>query len=416
MDLAVISIIFLLLAIIIGFKFGINTGFVAIGLALIIGTMGGMSSSDIIKGFSSSLFLTMLGVSYLFAIASDNGTLELIAKKLVYLTGNKTFLVPIIIFWIGALLAGIGPGTVPVMGIMSVFSMSLAAKMGLNPILLAAAALLGAQAGGLTPIAPTDILAQELANQAGLGDLGNSVMLNQIVASFAYFMVVYIVLRGWKIDSNIKLEKEGIEKFNSSQMITIIGIIAMVFLVLVFGYNVGLVCFLIGTILLLLKTSTTRAAMNNIAWSTLILVTGVNVLMNIVIQLGGIDLVANALSSIMTPRTSVPIIGVSSGIMSWFSSTSGVVMPTMIPTIPGISSSLGITNYTTLVSAIVITAHTAGCSPISTGGAQSLASYITLTGAGDAEEKEIFNKLFAVAIGGVVFMGIWGLLGGFNIF
>lgn len=412
MNLAFLSIIFLILAIFIGFKFGVNTGFVAIGLALIIGTLGGMSSGKIIGGFSSSLFITMLGVSYLFAIAADNKTLELVAKKLVAMAGDKTFLIPIIIFFISVFLAGIKPGTVPVMGIMSVFSMSLAAQMKLNPILLTSAALLGAQGGGLTPIAPTGILAQELANQAGIGDLGSSVMLNQFIASTIYFGVVYIVLKGWKFKSETKLNKDDLPKFNRDQIITIVGIVLMVASVLLLNFNVGLASFLIGSVLLMLNVSTTKAAMNNIAWSTLILVCGVNVLMNIVIELGGINLISKGLASVMSQNTAFPIIGVSSGIMSWFSSTSGVVMPTMIPKVPGIIDTIGNVSITAMVSAIIITAHTAGCSPISSGGAQSLAAYCTLTGANDAEEK----KMFAVAIGGVVFMAFYGMLGGFSIF
>ena len=415
MDLAVISILFLVAAIFIGFKFGLNTGFVAIGLSLIIGTMGGIPSKNLIQAFSSNLFIIMLGVSFMFAIASDNGTLELVAKKLIKLSGKNTGVIPILVFLISAVLAGIGPGTVPVMGIMSTFAVSVAISMKMNPVLLASAALLGSQAGGLTPIAPTGILAQELANQAKLGDLGISVMLNQFVASFIYFMVLYVVFKGWK-QQDISVSDEEVLVFNRNHIITIIAIIAMIILVLGFNYNVGLVCFLLGSILLLFGASTTKAAMNNIAWSTLMLVCGVNILMNVVIKLGGIDLIAKALASIMVPFTAVPIMGVSAGIMSWFSSTSGVVMPTMIPTIPGIMESLGVTNFTAFVSAIVITSHTAGCSPISTGGAQSLAAYSTLTHASDEQEKEIFNKLFEVAIGGVIFMAAYGLLGGFNLF
>ena len=415
MDLAVISILFLVAAIFIGFKFGLNTGFVAIGLSLIIGTMGGIPSKNLIQAFSSNLFIIMLGVSFMFAIASDNGTLELVAKKLIKLSGKNTGVIPILVFLISAVLAGIGPGTVPVMGIMSTFAVSVAISMKMNPVLLASAALLGSQAGGLTPIAPTGILAQELANQAKLGDLGVSVMLNQFVASFIYFMVLYVVFKGWK-QQDISVSDEEVLVFNRNHIITIIAIIAMIILVLGFNYNVGLVCFLLGSILLLFGASTTKAAMNNIAWSTLMLVCGVNILMNVVIKLGGIDLIAKALASIMVPFTAVPIMGVSAGIMSWFSSTSGVVMPTMIPTIPGIMETLGVTNFTAFISAIVITSHTAGCSPISTGGAQSLAAYSTLTHASDEQEKEIFNKLFEVAIGGVVFMAAYGLLGGFNLF
>lgn len=74
-----------------------------------------------------------------------------------------------------------------------------------------------------------------------------------------------------------------------------------------------------------------------IPWSVLILIAGVNVLMNITQKLGGIDLLASILASFMSTRIAAPIMGFTGGLMSWFSSANGVVFPTLIPTVPEIA-------------------------------------------------------------------------------
>ena len=88
MDLSIISLLFLVACIAIGFLLKRNIGLIAIAMALILGRLGGIADSDIISGFNSNLFMVLLGVSYLFAIARSNGTLEAVARKTIALAGN----------------------------------------------------------------------------------------------------------------------------------------------------------------------------------------------------------------------------------------------------------------------------------------------------------------------------------------
>lgn len=415
MNMAIISLLFLLAAIAAGYFLKMNTGLVAIALALIIGRIGGMGDSAIIKGFSGSLFIMLLGVSYLFSIANQNKTLELIARKIVSLAGHRTNLIPIIVFFLAAVLAGIGPGTVPVMALMAVFTMALASEMKINPVMLAAMGLLGAQGGGLTPMAPTGILGATLAAEAGYTGIETALMGGQFLGSFLYAMILYVFFGGYKIKAEMTLKREDIPAFDKTQKITICGIAAMVIMVLGFGFNAGLASFLAAGVIQLFRVADEKKAIAGVPWGTLVLVCGVNVLMNVVITLGGIDLLSNALASVMTPATATPIIGLTAGIMSWFSSTSGVVMPTLIPTIGTIIDTVGGVTASELVTAIVTTAHTAGCSPISTGGALALAAYCSNTNASPDEQQKLFVKMFGVAIAGVVFMTVFAALGGFGL-
>ena len=65
--MALLSLLFLLLAIFLGFVRKMNTGLLCIAFALVLGRMSGVSDAVIMKGFNSSLFIMLLGVTYLFS-------------------------------------------------------------------------------------------------------------------------------------------------------------------------------------------------------------------------------------------------------------------------------------------------------------------------------------------------------------
>ena len=167
MIIKVAPLVCLVVAIVLGFVKKMNTGLVAIGLALVVGRFGGLSDAEIIKGFNSSLFVMLLGVTYLFSIAQVNGTLELFARKAVGLAGRRMYLVPIVVFLLSSFLSVIGPGSIPVMALMIPFSMALAAEMNVSPLLLAPMGVLGACGAGISPLAPTGIIGLTLSAQIG---------------------------------------------------------------------------------------------------------------------------------------------------------------------------------------------------------------------------------------------------------
>ena len=108
MNYAALSLVFLIGAILIGFFRKINMGFVAFGLSLVLAQIAGVKSGTVITGFPTKLFVTLLGVMFLFSIAQQNRTLELLARKIVNMAGNRTNLIPIIVYTGGR---GTGHGT-----------------------------------------------------------------------------------------------------------------------------------------------------------------------------------------------------------------------------------------------------------------------------------------------------------------
>ena len=75
--MALLSLLFLLIAIFLGFFRHMNTGLLAIGFSLVLGRLNGIPDKEVINGFNYSLFMILLGVTYLFSLAQLNGSLEL---------------------------------------------------------------------------------------------------------------------------------------------------------------------------------------------------------------------------------------------------------------------------------------------------------------------------------------------------
>ncbi|MBR1759924.1 MAG: hypothetical protein IJ812_06540 [Schwartzia sp.] len=405
----------LLVAIALGFLRHMNTGLLSIAFALVLGRMAGIPDKAVVAGFNSSLFLILLGVTYLFSIAQLNGSLALLAEKVVALTGRHTPLVPVVIYLFSTVLSALGPGTVPTIAIMMVFSMTLAAEMKISPVMLAALVVLGSSGGGVSPLAATGIIGKNLCEQIGLSGVEGPFLTNGVLSMTVYAAVVYVALGGWRLHSDHVIHLFDLPAFTAKQKTTLAGIAVMVVLVMFFHFNVGLTSFAVAAVLSFLKVADEAEALKNVPWGTLILIGGVSVLMNLIIKLGGIELLSDALASIMTPSTATAIMGVTAGCMSWCSSTSGVVMPTLIPTIPTLTANLG-GGFGELEMATTISmiSHCGGISPLSTGGGLALAAYSSAAKASVPEQHRLFIRLFAVSACGVLFLSFLSWLGLFH--
>lgn len=412
--MALLSLLFLLLAIFLGFVRKMNTGLLCIAFALVLGRMSGVSDAVIMKGFNSSLFIMLLGVTYLFSMAQINGSLDLLAQKVIALAGRRVYLIPIIIYVFSIVLAALGPGSVPTMAIMMVFSMSLAAEMKISPVLLSTLTVLGSCAGGLSPLAATGIIGANLCAEFGLTGIENDFLLNGVFSFTVYAVIVYVWLGGYKLRAADDVGEKVIPSFNKKQLLTIAGIVAMVFMVMLLHINVGLVSFAVAAVLSFLRVSEEAKAIRHIPWNTLLLITGVGVLMQLIIDLGGINILSAALVSIMNAKSAAAVMGLTSGIMSWFSSSSGVVMPTLLPTVPHIAQQLGGVNELELASSITTISHVAAISPLSTGGALALAAYASAANANQKQQQNLFMKMFGVSALGVSVLCVFSYFGMFH--
>ena len=209
------------------------------------------------------------------------------------------------------------------------------------------------------------------------------------------------------------MEQEALPAFTASQILTLLGFLAVIVACAFFKRNVGLISFAVGVFLILIKAADEKQVFRTISWSTLIMVTGFGMLMETVITVGGVTLLSNGLASIMTPKTAVAIQGLTAGLMSWFSSAIGVVWPTLVPTVGDIAAKVGV-SANGLISIMALTAAFAGLSPASTGGGLIMAANATDPEFTKEKENKLFVQLFGVSalmLGLIVVAALLGLYG-----
>lgn len=415
MDL--ISLLVLVATIAIAFAFKLNTGIVALAASLILSLATGTPEKLLTASFDGKLFLTLLGVMYLFSIAQENKTLELLAKKIFALCKGNRKILPIVIFLFAAVISAVGPGLISVTALVSVLLVALAKEMDTPPIRLIPFGMMGAFAGGLSPITPSGIVAITKAAEQGITGIESSMPWMMALTCVIYAIILYFFAAKWHKEKKAAPATDGsrlsapIPAFTPKQIITLAGIVAVAVVSSIFSLNVGLVAFAVAVILTLCKVADEGAALKKVPWGTLIMITGVGILISLVTELGGIKLLSDGLLSLSNSITVAPITALVSGIMSWFSSASGVVMPTMIKTVPNMTQAFPGANAVELVNCISIGANMAAISPLSSCGGLMLAAY---TASGDISLKDrnkMFLQLFLLSAGAVALTALCALIG-----
>ena len=410
-----ISLIVLIAVIAVAFIFKVNTGLAAIfaSMALVYGV--GMSEKFIISSFDSKMFLMLFGVMYLFCIAQENKTLDVLARKVIALCKGKVKLFPLILFLLGAVLSAVGPGLISVTALMAAIIVALAKQTGCSPISLLPFGTLGAFAGGLSPVTPSGIVAITKAGEAGIAGLEGPLNLKMALVNLLFAVVLYFAVFKWHkftpAPADTDAEAEKVPPFTGKQWATLVGIVVVAVMAFL-GMNVGLAAVCVAVLLTVFRCADEGAALKKISWGTLLMITGMGILISVVTELGGINLLCNALQKLVGETTASAIMCFLAGVMSWFSSASGVVMPTLIPTVPALSASLGGGSELVITVGLCIGAHMAALSPLSSCGGLMLAAYSSSGEVSAKERNRMFLQLFGMSAGGLVFASVLALLEG----
>jgi di/tricarboxylate transporter len=399
LNLPVLSLTALLIAIVISCFSRLNVGFLSIAFALIIGVFfGGMKASAVLAGFPAGLFLTLVGITLLFSQARVNGTLDKVARLSVKLARNNPGLIPVIFFALALLLATIGIGNIAAAALLAPIALVIGEKAGVTAFLMTIMLANGANAGGLSPFAPTGIIANDIMAKIGLTGFEwrnyfNTLIAQSFIAFAGYFALGGLKLftrRGGDVTAGLK---EQIEPFTGKQKLTLGVIAALVASVVLLKVDVTLGAFAGAVLLSLCGASDEEAAVKAIPWGAILMVCGVTVLIALMEKTGGMELFTTILAKFSTQTSITAVIAFVTGVISVYSSSSGVVLPAFLPTIPGLIAKLGGGDALAIASSINVGAHLVDVSPLSTLGALCLAN-----APASENRAALFNKLL-----------IWGL-------
>jgi di/tricarboxylate transporter len=166
---ALASLLALVAAIVLSMTSRLNVGLLAIALAWLIGSfVAGLRPDAVMAGFPVSLFLTLAGVTLLFAVADTNGTLERLARHAVQLARGSARVLPLLFFAIACATSTVGPGAIASVALVVPLAMPIGRRAGVPALLTALMVANGANAGNLSPISSVGVIAHTKMTQAGL--------------------------------------------------------------------------------------------------------------------------------------------------------------------------------------------------------------------------------------------------------
>ncbi|MGH9752230.1 MAG: SLC13 family permease, partial [Blastocatellia bacterium] len=255
----------------------------------------------------------------------------------------------------------------------------------------------GANAGSLSPIGPTGVIANARMAEAGLGGHELKVWFANFVAHALVAVAAYWLLR-WKrlavVDVCARQENEPeLAPLTRQQIITVAVIVAWIAGVLILKLNLGLSAIAAATLLVAARAADETSIVKNAPWGVILMVSGVSLLIALLEKTGGMELFTSLLARLSTPSTVNGVIAFITGVISTYSSTSGVVLPAFLPTAPKLVEQLGGGDPLAVALSINVGSALVDVSPLSTLGALCVAAVND-----PAESKVLFRRLL-----------IWGL-------
>jgi di/tricarboxylate transporter len=420
-NLAWISVAALVLAVALSCTTTVNVGILSLSLALLLGVyLGGMTTDAVLAGFPTALLVTLVGVTLLFSIAECNGTLARLTSRAVRLCRGHRGVLPIMFFVLGVIISTIGAGATPASALLAPPAMAVAATAGIPPLLMAIMAGNGALAGTLSPFAPTGIVAHGVMRRIGLGGVEWETFAYNALAHTIVGFAGFFLLGGWRLFTRPPSPRDGsappppenghseagggretslgqarapLAPLEWHHWLTTAAIVVLIIAVAGFGMNVGMVALVLATTLILLRTVEESKAIQRMPWSVILMVTGVTVLVAMLEKTKGLDLFTAGIARVATPATIAPIVSFGTGVVSVYSSTSGVVLPAFLPMVPDLAQRLGGLHPLPIAWSMNVGASLVDLSSLSTVGALFIAG-----AAPGSDVRRLFNSLL-----------VWGL-------
>jgi Na+/H+ antiporter NhaD/arsenite permease-like protein len=396
MPIAWISLAALLVAVTLSMVTKVNVGVVSLAFAWIVGVyLGGLPFNTVIGAFPVQLFLTLAGVTLLFGMAHVNGTLERLAARAVRVCYGNAGIIPVMFFFVALMLSTIGPGNIATVALLAPMAMAIGQRADVPPFLMILLVGNGAQAGALSPFAPTGVIVNGVMARIGLPGVEWQTYANNLFAHLAVTFIAYLVLGGWGLFRRRDAHTDGAEvvdaePFGARHWLTMAVLASLVAVVVVFDMQVGMAAMTGAMILSLAGAADEKETIRRMPWNVVLMVCGVTVLIGVLERTQGMDLFTDLLARVSTPATVTGVIAFVTALVSVYSSTSGVVLPAFLPTVPGLVERLGGGDPLAIASAMNVGGHLVDLSPLSTLGALCLAALPPT-----ADARKVFNQLLA---------------------
>ena len=385
------------LAVFLGYKTKINTGFFCIVFAYFIGCFWlDLKPKALIAFWPTNTMFVIISVSLFYNVAAANGTLEKISRSLLYACRKFPGMLPYALFAVAVILSVMGAAYFTVLAFLAPITLLICEESKMDKLTGAVAINCGALAGGDFPTAALGVIFRGLMDSSyeaapELEAIDSFVTCLKMFGLAVLFSLILVTIFRFALPANrnigkdIKFEKP--EAYTTAQKQTLYLMVAMMAVVLVFPLlkllipgnaviklvagkiDVGLVAFVFAVIALLMKLAPQKEIIARVPWNTILMIAGAGMLIAVAVEAGTIDLLSNWIGS-NVPTFLVPI---AFSLVGGLSATTG----------------LGAAN---LFTCTVLGAQSSAISPFSSGGSLILGS------CGNEEERSsLFNRLLFVA-------------------
>jgi di/tricarboxylate transporter len=420
----IVSILALIVIFAIATFLPINMGALAFVAAFLVGTLSvGLSTDEILGGFPAELVLTLIGVTYLFAIAQNNGTVDLLVRGAVKLVGGHVAAIPWIMFFVTAVLTAIGALSPAAVAIIAPIALTFAARHGISPLLMGMMVIHGAQGGGFSPISVYGVTVNDIVEEAGLPNSSIQVFLGSLFFNLAIALVLFVVLGGRKLlgrkvaavplnhvehahgtvvrghgaapgpavggDDDEHIHPDVAQPVRFEQILTLIGLAVVAVLALVFDLDIGFVSISVAVVLALFSAQQHKGAVAQISWSTILLISGVLTFVFVLQEAGTIDYVGEAVTRVGAPLLVALLLCYIGAVVSAFASSVAIIAVAIALAVPFLQG--GDIGAVGVVVALSVASTIVDVSPFSTNGA------LVLANAQDVDKDRFYKQILAYA-------------------
>ena len=392
--LLILVIICIAISVILGNKLNINIGLLAIAFAYIIGTfIMKTSTKDLVSYWPTSTMFTCIGILSFFGFVNETGASEKLALSFLYKSRKHPAFMPFSLLIFAGLMGLLGSSPFATSAICAPLVFNICAKTNKDPTLGFAMFTCGTNLFAYVPWATAYTTQKNKILEGPLADRADEYMVGVTFGYIIFFLLTAILLYFWlKGPKYMTLEDEvkPVEPFTTKQKLALVLVVLFILVLLVptalgtitgnkaiAGFakklDVGLVAFIFATICALLRFGDTKKVITkHVAWTTIILICGVSMLITVASKGGAIEIVGDWIGNAIPKALICPMLFLVGGIVSMFVSTNSVAIPTLFLLVPSIFASSGI-NPVVLYMAIAVGCSSTGCFPFSGSGSFSLA-------------------------------------------
>jgi di/tricarboxylate transporter len=419
MSAEVISIIALFVMFLVGTLLPINIGILAFVATFVVGTSAlGMTEDEIFAGFPVNLFVTIVGVTYLFSIARRNGTIDLLVAAGVRLVRGKVALIPWVLFVVAAVLTAFGTFTPAAVAILAPIGMNFAYRYKLNPLMMGMMVISGAHAGAFSPIAVSGALVLDMVDDTSLSVTAPTLFFASFAFNLLLSVLTFALLRNRTggralVAADVSTDEGAADPESAEdrragvtwrQALTLCALVVLVVGALVFDLQIGFLALAAGAVLALVDMKNQEKAVDGIGWSTILLVAGMMTYVAMLEHAGTIELISEHAANVGAPLTVALLLCFTVAVTSAFASSTAIltaIIPIAVPLL--LSSHLSPVG---LIAALAISTTIVDTSPFSTNGA------LVLSNARGVDREKFYRQVIGYTFG-IVGLGpvlAWGAL------